>query len=246
MLLLALEHRDLAVKGSLTLGGAGHIEGELLDIALGHADEVLLELIGHKAHAQDVGAPVGAQVIQALAALGDLEGDLRGAGSVERLGIALLVGGEALSELLDLLIDQRIVEIQRRDGDGHGLVAGKLVIGLGSHLHLELEDLAALDGLVDDGRRRERRAQVALVHGERHEVVDSHLLGNGVQVLDAELLLGCLDRRLALWNFHAHARAERIMRHIERLGHLGGCSGGGELDEAVLDLLLGNLHGIPF
>ena len=109
-------------------------------------------------------------------------------------------------------------------------------------MQLELERLAALDHLVDNRLGRKRRAQIALVDGERHKVIDGELLRDRIEVHDAQLFLGNLRGRLGRTDLQAHVRQERVMGDVERLGDLcRGCNGG-QLDGAVGILLFGNLH----
>ncbi len=241
--MLQLLDGDGALEGLLVV--FGHVrdgEFEFLHIALGHADEIALELLRHQLHAHDVSAAVGAKVVQTLACLACLDGDQRCIVLADRVRFVTLEGGEAFRQVFQLGVHRAFVESKRLDGDGDGLVRVKLVSGFGNHLQGELERVAALNGFAELSFGRIRRAQVALVHRERHQVVDGHLLANRIKILHAERFLSSRLGCLAGFDLDAHLRAERIARHVERLGNLRRRGDGIELDAAVLELLLGYLH----
>ena len=204
-----------------------------------------LEPVGHQLHAHDVGAPIGAQVVEALARLARLDGDQGRIPLADRMRFGLLEGGEAFSEILKLLFHLALIESERRNRHGNRVVAVKLVLGLQRYAQGELEGFPALDGLVENGLRRKRGAQIALVDGIGNQMIDGQLLGNSVEILDAHLLFRCLRGHLARLQADSHPCAKGVMSHAERLRDLGGRRERVKLDTAVIKLLLGNLHDSP-
>ena len=148
----------------------------------------------------------------------------------------------ALGDLRDLLLDLGLLDLERRHGDGHGLVGLQLVVGLRRDANLEREGLAALERTGGLRKSRERRRDVALVDGERHEVLHGLLLHDGVEVLDAQLLLDGLLHGHARRGLHAHLLGEPVLSRREGMADLGGGGYGLQQDASVVELLFGYLH----
>ena len=118
----------------------------------------------------------------------------------------------------------------------------KLVVGLHRHDQREPVLLPALHGHLRLGLGRIGRDDVLLVDGERDQRLDGLRLHDGVQVLDAHLLLGHLGDRLVLFGAQAHLLGEPDLRLLQRAVHFVNGRHGVELDLAVAELLLSHFH----
>ena len=243
-LFLHLLDGDGAVDGVALVVGvhAGQVEGERLRFAHVHADEMLLEVLGHEAHAGEVRAAFGGQVVHLLAVLEGFERQQEAVAFLHRVRLVRHELRVALGDLRDLLLDLGLLDLERRHGDGHGLVGLQLVVGLRRDANLEREGLAALERTGGLRKSRERRRDVALVDGERHEVLHGLLLHDGVEVLDAQLLLDGLLHGHARRGLHAHLLGEPVLSRREGMADLGGGGYGLQQDASVVELLFGYLH----
>lgn len=105
----------------------------------------------------------------------------------------LLGGGHVLGVLLgnlrDLLVDKRLIDAEGLRGNAHGLVRRELVALLREHLEREGGRLAPLQLVCAFHAGRIGGEYSAFVDGERHERLEGGLAHDGIEVLDAELLL---------------------------------------------------------
>ena len=203
---------------------------------------MLLEVLGHEAHAGEVRAAFGGQVVHLLAVLEGFERQQEAVAFLHRVRLVRHELRVALGALRALLLDLGLLDLERRHGDGHGLVGLQLVVGLRRDANLEREGLAALERTGGLRKSRERRRDVALVDGERHEVLHGLLLHDGVEVLDAQLLLDGLLHGHARRGLHAHLLGEPVLSRREGMADLGGGGYGLQQDASVVELLFGYLH----
>ena len=169
---------DDGLRGLLALGGSGlgHLEGDLLLVARLHADEALVERLGHGAHAELVEAVLEVDRVGVLDALA-LEVD-RVAG-LDGAALDVLILAEVAAERLDLGVDLGLGGLLGRQGDLDRVERGQLELGTDGVAHLEGEVLAVLDGLgVGEGRVAHRN-DVLLLENLRLERVDQRLGGLG-------------------------------------------------------------------
>ena len=246
-LLLDLLHGHRAGNGLVhhfpVLGAQGGLEGELLGLARLHADERLIESLGHVAPAHEVGAVLAGERLDLLAVVEALHGDGAGVPRRKRLGVGHHVGDGVLGNLLQLLVDGSLVEGEGGHRDLHRLVGGQLVGGLHRDVQGERELLAALELHRGRGLGRERRHEVAAIERPRHEHLDGVGLDDLVQIGDAELFLRQFLDGLARCGTHAHLHGEGLGGLLERVVNLDGRRLAIELDDAVGELLLGYFHG---
>ena len=160
-------HDRLTVGAELELGT---LEGEALRLTDFHADDCLVEVVGHGQCTGVVLASVSAQRLDFLAILRRFHGKLDLVAFDDNVvGVVSHSNSCRLGHLLDFLIDLGRLDLLRGKRDGNGLVALQFEFGHG-YAH-EVEDerrsgvcvlKALVDGLADDvdfcGSERERRA----------------------------------------------------------------------------------------
>ena len=245
-LLLNLLHGHRAGDGLVhhfpVLGAQGGLEGELLGLARLHADERLIESLGHVAPAHEVGAILTGERLDLLAVVEALHGNGAGVPRRKRLGVGHDIGDGVLGNLLQLLVDGSLVEGEGGHRDLHRLVGGELVGGLHRDVQGERELLAALELHRGRGLRRKSRHEVAAVERPGHEHLDGVGLDDLVQISDAQLFFRQLLDGFARCGTHAHLHGESLGGLLERVVNLDGRRLAIELDDAVGELFLGYLH----
>ena len=147
-----------------------------------------------------------------------------------------------LCRLVHVALDLVFAHLERLHRDGNRLIGRELVVGLREHHDGERELTVAGDGAIVLGLRRVRGREVLLVDGIRDKTLDRLLLHDGVEVLDAHLLLGDLSDRLVLFRAQAHLLSELDVGVLQHLVHLNGRCDAFETQLAVIELSLSNLH----
>ena len=245
-LLLNLEYRGTAfhLLGALVtvVVKARALEGEFLRLANVHADDVLVEAVGHIAGARGVGAALGSQARHRLAVLGTLELHLHAVALRNRMRVVGDVLGVMLRRFIHMALDLVFAHLERLHRDGNRLIGRELVVGLREHHDGERELAVASDGAIMLGLRRVRGREVLLVDSIRNKTLDRLLLHDGVEILDAHLLLGDLSDRLVLFRAQAHLLSELDVGVLQHLVHLNGRCDAFETQLAVIELSLSNLH----
>ena len=245
-LLLNLEHGGAAfhLLGALVaiVVKARALEGELLRLADVHADDILVEAVGHVTGARGVGAALGGQARHRLAVLGALELHLHAVALRNRMRVVSDVLGVVLGRLVHMALNLVLAHLERLHRDGNRLIGRELVVGLREHHDGERELAVASDSAIVLGLRRVRGREVLLVDGIRDKTLDRLLLHDGVEVLDAHLLLGDLSDRLVLFRAQAHLLSELDVGVLQHLVHLNGRCDAFEAQLAVIELSLSNLH----
>ena len=218
------------------------LEGEFLGLADVHADDVLIEAVGHVTGARGVGAALGGQARHRLAALGAHKLHLHAVALGNRMRIGSNILGVVLGRLVHVALDLLFAHREGLHRDGDGLIGGKLVFRLRKHDDGEGELAIANDCVVVLGLRRVGGREVLLVDGVGNKAVDRLLLHHGVEVLDAHLLLGDLRDRLVLFRTQAHLLSKLDIGALEHLVHLSGRGDAFEAQPAVIELSLSYLH----
>ena len=163
-------------------------ELEALRLAHVHAQQLLVEALGHEATAHRVDAAVRADAAQTLAVEAHLDGDEEAVIRTDRMRL----GGDEVRIHVHvcayLLVDIDVDGFEWRHGDLHGIIRAEGETGLGNDVDLEGEGMSSLEtgsgldlGLGQGG-------DATLVEGEGDEHVHCLRLEDGVDVVYAKVL----------------------------------------------------------